>query len=67
MRDLSFWGCIVLLITVLLISAAGAFIIMLLWNWLAPLFWANAPILGFWETWGILFLINLIVNMFRKK
>ena len=67
MRNLTFWGCLAVFIIVLAFSAFEAWIIMLLWNWIAPLFWAGAPILNFWQTWGILFLINLIVNMFRKK
>lgn len=36
-----------------------AWIVMLLWNGLAvPIF--NAPILSFWETYGLLIMVNLI-------
>lgn len=45
----------------------SAWVVMTLWNWLAPLFWGDAPILGFWETWGAMVLISIIVRLFRRK
>ena len=50
-----------------IVSLILAFIFMLLWNWLAPLFWAAAPVLGYWESVGVmlfiyLFKITLSVN-----
>ena len=62
----SWIGCIIALIVVLLIGAFGAWIVMLLWNWLVPLFWKSAPILGFWETWGVVILLGIIVNIFKR-
>lgn len=44
-----------------------AAIVMWLWNWLSPIFWEGAPILGFWETWGVMILISIIVGLFRRK
>lgn len=41
-------------------------ILMLLWNWLAPLFWVNAPILTFWQTFGIYIFILILTNLFRN-
>ena len=45
----------------------SAWVVMTLWNWLSPLFWEDAHILGFWETWGAIVLINIIVRLFRMK
>ena len=41
-------------------------ILMLLWNWLAPLFWVDAPILTFWQTFGIYIFILILTNLFRN-
>lgn len=60
-------GCIVMLMVILGFSALGALILMYLWNWLAPLFWQTAPILTFWQTWGIVFLLSLIGNLLFKS
>lgn len=43
-----------------MMSLVLAFIFMLLWNWLAPIFWLNAPILGYWECVGVMIFINLL-------
>lgn len=53
-------------IVVLGLGALGAWIVMLLWNWVAPLFWSGAPILGFWQTWGALILLSIIGSFFRR-
>lgn len=53
-------------IVVLGLGALGAWIVMLLWNWVAPLFWSGAPILGFWQTWGALILLSIIRSFFRR-
>jgi hypothetical protein len=39
-----------------------AWIIMMLWNWIVPIFWANAPTLSFWLTLGIMMLCNLLFS-----
>lgn len=41
-------------------TAFEAWIIMMLWNWIVPMFWASAPILNFWLTLGIMMLCNLL-------
>lgn len=41
-------------------AAFEAWIIMMLWNWIVPMFWASAPILNFWLTLGIMMLCNLL-------
>lgn len=59
--------CLGLLFFAICISALFAWIVMLLWNWLAPLFWHAAPILTFWQTWGIMFLLTIIGNALFKN
>ena len=56
-------GCIIALVVIIGLAAFEGWIVSLLWNWLAPLFWTNAPVLGIWEAFGILFLLNLIGRM----
>ncbi len=41
-------------------------VVMLVWNWLAPKFF-GWPELSFWETYGFIFLISLIAGIFRSK
>lgn len=40
--------------------AITAALFMLLWNWVAPMFWAAAPIINFWVAFGVIALLNLI-------
>jgi hypothetical protein len=42
------------------ISCFEAWIFMLLWNWIIPLIWVNAPTFSFWIAFGILILVNLL-------
>ena len=51
---------LVIFLAVAVISAITGSIFMLLWNWLVPMFWSSAPILTFWQAWGLFILINLI-------
>lgn len=55
-----FIGCILGILIAIGLAALEGLVISVLWNWLAPMFWTNAPILGIWEAFGILFLLNLI-------
>lgn len=66
MKDLFIWIITVLLVIVL-IAAFEGWIFSLLWNWIVPLFWANAPVLTVWQGFGILFLLNLIFGNFNKN
>ena len=52
-------GCFGLLIVVAVLSLLGAWLASLLWNWLAPLFFA-APVLSVWQAWGILALLGIV-------
>ena len=58
-------GCIIAIIVIAAFFLEG-YVLMLLWNWLAPLFWSAAPILGFLECIGIILLINLIGSIIRS-
>ena len=58
-------GCIIAIFAIAAFFLES-YVLMLLWNWLAPLFWSAAPILGFWECAGIIFLINLIGSIIRS-
>ena len=60
-------GCIIGLMIVIGIAALEGLIISFLWNWLAPLFWVNAPILSIWQAFGILVLINILFSVFKRK
>ena len=66
MKDLFIWIITVLLVIVL-IAAFEGWIFSLLWNWIVPLFWVNAPVLTVWQGFGILFLLNLIFDNFNKN
>ena len=58
--------CLGLIIIIALISLFGGWIFMLLWNWVVPIIWTNAPILTFWQACGISFLLTIIGNKFRS-
>ena len=50
-----------------MILCAEIYIFMLLWNWLTPLFWNNAPMLTFWQTLGIILLLDIIGGILFKN
>ena len=56
---------IVGVIVIIACCALSGWIVSLLWNWLAPLFWSSAPILTVWQAFGILLLLDIIVNIFK--
>lgn len=60
-------GCLFIIILCLILGAFSGLIFMLLWNWLAPLFWTSAPILTFWQAWGVCILISWVGSVFRTK
>lgn len=59
-------GCFLALIVIILISIFEVWVVMCLWNWLIPMFWASAPILSFAETFGVLILLNIIAAIFKN-
>lgn len=51
---------------IFIIDFITAAIVMCLWNLLAPIFWEGAPILGFWEIYGVMILISIVELFWRK-
>ena len=58
-------GCLFLILVIMLFMVES-YILMLLWNWLIPLFWINAPILDFFQCMGVIVLINIIGSIVRS-
>ena len=58
----------VYIIAILVIASffLEGYVLMLLWNWIAPLFWSAAPELTFWQCIGVIILINLIGSIIRN-
>lgn len=64
-------GCgtylLIILLTIALvfgISCLYAWIAMLLWNWVMPIIWVEAPVMTFWPMWG---LVELCSILFKAK
>jgi hypothetical protein len=62
-------GCSAVAIVLLIIAVVifiQAWIVQLLWNWLVPEFWTNAPILTYWQAFGCCVLLSIIGSAFRS-
>ena len=59
-------GCIVIMIILAAFSFLEAWIVQLLWNWLAPIFWTAAPILTYWQVLGVCILLSIIESILRS-
>jgi hypothetical protein len=59
------YTCLGAICLAVLTGALSGWIFMLLWNWLAPLFWSNAPILTFWQAWGVCIILSWIGSLIR--
>jgi hypothetical protein len=59
-------SCFFALIVIVLLSFLEAWVLMLLWNWIAPIFWLSAPILTFWQAYGAMVLIQIIAGLFKN-
>ncbi len=55
------------IIVILLCVCITPFLLMILWNWLIPIFWINAPILNFWQSFGIVILLGLIGQIISRQ
>lgn len=60
-------GCAVVIITFIIVLALAigfsflyAWIGMLLWNWVMPIIWAEAPVMTFWPMWGLIELCSIL-------
>jgi hypothetical protein len=60
-------SCLLILIVLVLLSFLEGWILMLLWNWLAPIFWTSAPELSYWQAMGIMLLLSIIGSFFRSS
>lgn len=60
-------GCMIILIILICCLTLEPLILMLLWNWLAPIFWTTAPELTFWQSFGIYILLSIIGGFFKTS
>lgn len=49
-----------------LVSALSGWLFMLAWNFVMPILWYQAPVLGFLDAWAAFFLLSLIGAAFRR-
>ena len=66
MNNISTSGCIVVIVILVVLSFLEAWVVQLLWNWLAPIFWTTAPILTYWQAFGACILLSIIGSAFRS-
>ena len=52
----------ILFLATLVVCLLGAWVLMLVWNYLMPQFWVSAPILNFWQALWIWILLNMIIS-----
>lgn len=60
-------NCITALVIVILCMTFTPYVFMLLWNWIVPIFWSGAPILTFWQSFGVVILLGIIGSFFRNN
>lgn len=65
-RDISTGGCIVIGVMLVALSFLEAWVVQLLWNWIAPIFWQAAPVLTYWQAFGCCVLLSIIGSAFRS-
>ena len=66
MNKISTSGCIVVIVILVVLCFLEAWVVQLLWNWLAPIFWTTAPILTYWQAFGVCILLSIIGSAFRS-
>lgn len=67
MKNIGLVGCILLLATLIGIDLLIFWGVQELWNWIAPLFWTNAPILTYWQAAGCVILLEIIGSFFKTR
>lgn len=70
MKNFEFKNILLILfyiIMILLCACITPLLLMLLWNWLIPIFWIHAPILNFWQSFGIVILLGLIGQIISRQ
>ena len=59
-------GCIIVMVILIILDFLEALIVQFLWNWLIPIFWTTAPILTYWQAFGVCILLNIVGSAFRS-
>lgn len=59
-------GCIIVMVILIILDFLEALIVQFLWNWLVPIFWTTAPILTYWQAYGVCILLSIIGSAFRS-
>lgn len=59
-------NCIGSMAILVVVSFLDALVVQLLWNWLAPIFWTAAPILTYWQAFGVCIVLSIIGSVFRS-
>lgn len=65
-NDIGALGCILGAVIIVAFSFLEAWVVQLLWNWIAPIFWTTAPILTYWQAFGACILLSIIGSAFRS-
>lgn len=63
---MNYINCIGIMAILVVVSFLEALVVQLLWNWLAPIFWTTAPILTYWQAFGVCILLSIIGSAFRS-
>ena len=63
---MNYINCIGIMAILVVVSFLEALVVQLLWNWLAPIFWTAAPILTYWQAFGVCILLSIIGSAFRS-
>ena len=63
---MNYINCIGIMAILVVVSFLEALVVQLLWNWLAPIFWTAAPILTYWQAFGVCILLSIIGSVFRS-
>ena len=60
---------LILLVALMVVafSALGGLIVMFVFNLVAPIFWATAPVLTFFQGWGLSVALTILGGFFRGK
>ena len=59
-------GCIIVMVILIILDFLEALIVQFLWNWLVPIFWITAPILTYWQAFGVCILLSIVGSAFRS-
>ena len=60
-----FLGCSYRMLIVFLVYFFISLVFMLLWNWIIPIFWINAPILTIFESFGCILILFIVCGIIK--